>query len=100
MSWATPYIEVLKLGACVSFRPRGNSMVPLINSGDLVGVEPISGTLEKGDIVLCKVNGRHYLHLVKAIGTCRALIGNNHGGINGWTSTIYGKCVMVNDNVR
>lgn len=95
MSWATSYIEILKLGACVSFRPRGNSMKPLINSGDLVGVEPLSGALNKGDIVLCKVNGRQYLHLVKAIKGSEYLIGNNHGGINGWTSGIYGKCVMV-----
>lgn len=95
MSWASSYIEILKLGACVSFRPRGNSMKPLINSGDLVGIEPISGPLEKGDIVLCKVNGRQYLHLIKAVRGSDYLIGNNHGGINGWTSGIYGKLVKV-----
>lgn len=95
MSWANSYIEILKLGACVSFRPKGNSMKPLINSGDLVGVEPVSGPLEKGDIVLCKVNGCQYLHLIKGIKGSQYLIGNNHGGINGWTSGIYGKVVKI-----
>ena len=36
-----------------------------------------------GDVVLCKVNGRHYLHLVKAIQGKRFQIGNNRGRING-----------------
>jgi hypothetical protein len=40
-----------------------------IESGQLCTVEPIEDydTLEKGDIVLCKVNGSEYLHLIKAI---------------------------------
>ena len=69
-------------------------MVPLINSGDLVSIDP-SLKIEKGDIVLCKVNGRQYLHLVKGIKGSQYLIGNNKGGINGWTSQIYGKVVNV-----
>lgn len=73
-------------------------MKPLINSGDLVGIEPVSGPLEKGDIVLCKVNGRQYLHLIKGIRGSQYLIGNNHDKINGWTSNIYGKVVKVGKN--
>jgi hypothetical protein len=67
MAWATPYITRLKLGETVSFRPRGNSMQGKIESGQLCTVEPINdyNTLEKGDIVLCKVNGSEYLHLIK-----------------------------------
>ena len=49
--------------------------------------------VKKKDIVLCKVKGNHYLHLVKAVGKKRVLIGNNHGHINGWTKNIYGKVV-------
>src|SRR5262245_54907543 len=47
--------------------------------------------------VLCKVNGRQYLHLVKAIDGNRFQIGNNRGRINGWISAhgIYGKCVRI-----
>ena len=54
-------------------------------------------TLEVGDIVLCKVNGREYLHLIKAIQGNRFQIGNNRGRINGWISanSVFGKCTGV-----
>ena len=86
MGWATPYITKLKLGETVSFRPRGNSMKGKIESGQLCTVEPIADfeQLEKDDIVLCKVNGREYLHLIKAINGKCFQIGNNRGRINGW----------------
>jgi hypothetical protein len=98
MGWATGYIETLRGGGAVSFRPRGHSMSRKIESGQLCTVVPIApATLEVGDIVLCKVNGREYLHLVKAIQGQRFLIGNNRGRLNGWVSakSIYGKCIKV-----
>jgi hypothetical protein len=74
-------------------------MQPKIESGDLVTVEPLEEETElsAGDIVLCKVNGRQYLHLIKAIQGRRYQIGNNRGRINGWVSrgSIFGKCVAV-----
>lgn len=97
MSWATHYIEKLKAGEIVKFRPRGNSMKGKIGSGQLVTVEPIKERLpQKGDIVLCKVNWSHYLHLIKAIESDRYQIGNNIGRINGWINinSIYG-CVQA-----
>ena len=100
MSWATHYIEQLKAGQTVQFRPRGNSMKGKIASGQLVTVEPISDKqLKKGDIVLCKVNGTQYLDLIKAIQGDRYQIGNNIGRINGWTNlnSIYGLCTAVAD---
>jgi hypothetical protein len=63
-------------------------------------VEPIDPkSLEVGDIVLCKVKGYEYLHLVKAIQGQRFQIGNNKGRINGWitANSIFGKCVRVGD---
>lgn len=42
-------------------------------------------------IVFCKVKGRYYTHLVKAKGDRGVLIGNNHGRINGWTKSVFGK---------
>jgi hypothetical protein len=69
-----------------------------IESGQLCTVEPVDPTtLEVGDIVLCKVNGYEYLHLIKAIQGSRFQIGNNRGRINGWVShsAIYGKCVSI-----
>lgn len=101
MGWATAYIAKLKEGETVSFRPRGHSMKGKIDSGQLCTVEPISDleSLSKGDIVLCKVNGNQYLHLIKARQGQRFQIGNNRGGINGWigTNAIYGKLVKVED---
>ncbi|MCH9655344.1 MAG: hypothetical protein K0U86_10920 [Planctomycetes bacterium] len=98
MGWATHYIEKLNAGETVSFRPRGNSMKGKIDSGQLCTVEPVEeDDLEKGDIVLCKVNGNEYLHLIKAIQGKRYQIGNNKGGINGWITfnSIYGILVKV-----
>ena len=85
-------------GEAVSFRPRGNSMKGKIESGQLCTVEPVDlSSLRVGDIVLCKVNGREYLHLIKAIQGERFQIGNNRGRINGWISAgaIFGRCVQV-----
>ena len=68
MGWATCYIAELQAGKTVSFRPRGNSMAGKIESGQLCTVAPVDpATLTFGEIVLCKVRGRDYLHLVKAI---------------------------------
>ena len=98
MGWATAYIARLQAGETVTFRPRGNSMVGKIESGQLCTVEPVDpATLAVGDIVLCKVNGSEYLHLIKAIQGPRFQIGNNRGRINGWVTarSIFGRCVRV-----
>src|SRR4051794_17596361 len=98
MGWASAYIDRLRDGEAVSFRPRGHSMTGKIESGQLCTVEPTEPTsLKVGDIVLCKVNGREYLHLVKAIQGPRFQIGNHRGRVNGWISgkAIFGKCVRV-----
>ncbi|MDQ3797946.1 MAG: hypothetical protein M3384_00710 [Acidobacteriota bacterium] len=72
-----------------------------IESGQLCTVEPISdfAGLQKGDIVLCKVGGSEYLHLIKAIQGARFQIGNNRGRINGWigANAIFGKCTKIED---
>lgn len=101
MGWAIPYITKLKNGETVSFRPRGHSMSGKIESGQLCTVEPIAdyAGLKKGDIVLCKVGGSEYLHLIKAIQGARFQIGNNRGRINGWigTNSIFGKLTEIQD---
>lgn len=75
-------------------------MGPKIRSGQLCTVAPVDvGELDVGDIVLCKVRGAEYLHLIKAIDGERFQIGNNRGHINGWISAnaIFGKLVSVED---
>lgn len=98
MGWVTGHIERLRAGETVSFRPRGNSMTGKIESGQLCTVEPVDpAALAVGDIVLCKVNGQEYLHLVKAVQGPRFQIGNNRGKINGWVTAnaIFGRCIAV-----
>ena len=100
MGWAAPYIDQLRAGKTVSFRPRGHSMKGRIESGQLCTVAPIDpAAIEVGDVVLCKVHGNEYLHLVKAISGIRFQIGNNRGRINGWVgrNAIFGKCVKIQD---
>jgi hypothetical protein len=98
MGWATFHIEKLKRGETVQFRPRGNSMAGKVASGSLCTVVPARAEeLAVGDIVLCKVGGAQYLHLIKARQGDRFQIGNNRGGINGWVGLngIFGRCVRV-----
>jgi hypothetical protein len=100
VGWATPYIQKLRSGESVSFRPRGHSMAPRIRSGQLCTVAPVtSAELRVDDIVLCKVRGSEYLHIVKAIQGGRFQIGNNRGLINGWIgpTSIYGRLLRIDD---
>ena len=87
MSWATHYILKLQTEPEVEFRPRGNSMEPLVKDNQLVRVRKLAEDepVEQGYIVLVTVQGRQFLHLVKAVQGNRVLIGNNRGGLNGWT---------------
>jgi len=96
MGWADFAIKALQEGKAVTIKPTGNSMKGKVESGSKVTVEPIPlDEIEIGDIVLCKVKGRQYLHLVKAKDKGRFLIGNNRGYTNGWTSAIYGKATKI-----
>ena len=73
-------------------------MVGKISSGQLCTVEPLGDrSLAIDDIVLCRVKGNQYLHLVKAIQGERFQIGNNRGGINGWITRrqIFGRLIAV-----
>lgn len=75
-------------------------MVPLIRSRDSVVVAPVDPSkLEVGDIVLARVAGTVYLHLVSSLDTSRkrVQISNNRGRVNGWTShdRVFGICVEI-----
>lgn len=91
-------IPRLEAGETVQARPHGNSMTPIIYSGDLVTIAPAPKATPPviGSTVLCVVNGRVMLHRVTAIGADgRVQISNNHGHVNGWTRRIYGVVVAV-----
>ena len=77
---------------------KGNSMTPIIQSGQKHVLAPVTdlSEVEVGDIVYARVHGFFYTHLVKSKDTKKGvLIGNNHGGINGWTKKVYGKVIKV-----
>jgi hypothetical protein len=94
---ASPYqIAALQRGETVQIRPHGQSMRPRVCGGARVTVAPCgTAQLRTGDLV--RVRGRVYLHLIKAIDGKRFLIGNNHGGINGWVGPqcIYGIATRI-----
>lgn len=97
MGWADNYIKKLVKGETINFRPRGNSMTGKIESGQLVTVIPFNGQVWAGQIVLCRVAGSQYLHLVTAIGEDSVQISNNKGRVNGWTKlkNIYGVVIKI-----
>ncbi|MFF0413126.1 S24/S26 family peptidase [Kitasatospora sp. NPDC004745] len=92
-------------GATVEFRPSGSSMVPLIRSRQQVVVAPVDPSkLDVGDIVLARVAGTVYLHVVSAVDQSRkrVQISNNRGRVNGWTShdRVFGICLAVEGATR
>lgn len=90
------HVQSLRDGKTVKFRPKGQSMRPRIESGQLITVEPITTVLKEGDIAFCKVNGNFYVHLVKAVAQNGSYqISNNRGRVNGWTKAVYGVVTKI-----
>lgn len=84
----------------MSYREGGNSMVPIIKSRQPVTIYPVdTSQLEVGDIVVARVKGRIFQHLISAIDGDRIQISNNHGHVNGWTNRekVYGIVTAVGD---
>lgn len=92
--------EKLSEGLVCKVTGIGNSMTPILKSKQPVICIPVTKDtiLKKRDIVMCKVNGHFYLHLIWSIKPGdRYLIGNNHNHANGIISrnNIYGKVVEI-----
>lgn len=90
-------IARLQFGDTITTKEHGNSMEPLIRSGQPHVLAPTTWEqAEVGDIVYCRVKGNYYTHLVKAKDKNRGVqIGNNKGRINGWTKQVYGKVIKI-----
>jgi hypothetical protein len=90
-------LEKLEKGETFTTKEKGNSMVPLIKSNQEHILAPATWeNVEVGDIVYCKCKGNFYTHLVKAKNDKKGCqIGNNKGGINGWTKQVFGKVIEV-----
>ena len=93
--------EHLKQGETCYVLGIGNSMTPILKSKQAVICTPVKDdtVLRKRDIVLSKVNGHYYLHLIHAIkdNGNMFLIGNNHGHMNGWVNrnNVFGKVAEI-----
>lgn len=91
----------LKAGETCWVMGIGNSMTPILKSKQPVIIKPVTDEMElkKRDIVLSKVHGHYYLHLIHGIkgNGQEFLIGNNHGHMNGWVSrnNVFGKVVEI-----
>jgi hypothetical protein len=72
-------------GKTIKIKTSGSSMSGKVDNGSFVTIEPVGDrTLKKKDIVLAKVNGRLYLHLITGTREDSFQISNNHGHVNGW----------------
>jgi len=90
--------DLLRQGLIGKITGYGQSMTPILKNGQSVICIPVTDDTElsKNDIVLCKVKGHYYLHLIWSVKTGdRFMIGNNHGRQNGiiGKNNIYGKVV-------
>lgn len=93
-------VQELSEGRSVTLRPKGNSMTPIIKSGQRIVLAPVdSQDVRVGDAVLAKVKGRYFIHKVTAIGDDgRFQISNNHGHVNGWSRQVYGRVTEIGEN--
>ena len=92
--------EYLKIGKTCKVVGFGQSMTPILKSGQPVICKPVTENteLKKNDIVLCNVKGNYYLHKISAIKNGVSYqISNNHGHINGTIirSNIFGVVVEI-----
>ncbi len=94
MNWK---LEKLQNGESFETSEKGNSMVPIIKSGQKHVLAPATWeTVSVGDVVYVKVHGRFFTHLVKAKNDIKGCqIGNNKGHINGWSKQVYGKVIEI-----
>jgi len=79
--WATPYIEKLRRGETVQFRPRGNSMAGKIDPDNCALWCRHAAELSVATSY-CASKRLQYLHLIKAIQGKRIQIGTivpHHG---------------------
>lgn len=92
-------VEHLLKGETCKITGFGQSMTPILKSGQPVICEPVKEDteLKKNDIVLCKIKGKYYLHKISAIKGKSYQISNNHGHINGTIgkNCIYGKVIKI-----
>ena len=83
-------VNTLKEGETVAHWEYGDSMIPLLISGQYVRLEPIHETPHNGDIVYCLVDGEWMCHMVWVVNrfTKQCLIGSTSGELYGWADEV------------
>lgn len=103
-NWADSAIKDLKAGKVAVLYPKGNSMIPKIESGAKVILSPIANLylLQKDDIVLVAINNKVFLHLISDTDSNRVQISNNQGLVNGWVGrqAVYGRVVFIENPIK
>lgn len=96
-------VEWLKMGRKVARFEFGDSMMPILKSGEYCLIEPLNdlNNVNIGDTVLCEVNGYLMTHMVimksnTAKDSPYFLIGSTSMYLYGWTNKIYGICKGTN----
>ncbi len=104
--WASDAVAALQRGESCEIRPRGHSMKPIVLDDARVKLEPLKfDEPVEGDVVLVKVRGVVYLHLVNAVRgkdeDRQYQIRSAAGRINGWTNRacVYGRAAEIENNV-
>ena len=100
MSWAKAAIEALLRGEQSTLLYHGDAMQGRIDDGAEVTLAPVEpGELKVGDVVLARVKGEDYLHLITAIDRSTFFVGDNVGGIGGWIEkdALHGVVVKIED---
>lgn len=87
-------IKALKNGERITRFEFGESMSPILLSGEYAVITPIGEEMPKiniGNALFCNVNGIPMIHAVKDIDNEKGfLIGTTQGDILGYTTVLYG----------
>jgi hypothetical protein len=78
-----------------TMRCSGNSMLPVLSNPSICTYRK-QEQYKAGDIVFCKVRGRYIeAHWIKQVDDGRYMIANNHGLMNGWTRSVFGRVIRA-----
>ena len=90
-------ISELKHGNKIARFEYGNSLMPILESGEYCIVEPIKNIedVKVGDVVVCNVSGHPMTHMVMMVSDSSSekpffSIGDTSLHFYGWTSDVYG----------
>lgn len=100
---ANTALEQLRLGKKIARFEYGDSLSPILNSGEYAILTPINDydDIKIGDVVFCLVNGILMTHMIWLISESnyqqkQFLIGSSSGQLYGWTTWIYAKAKGTN----